>query len=50
MSGTRPASMNSEVPMANTARASRYTGRGMTGLQTARDRVRISWSPGQLET
>lgn len=31
MSGNRPASMNSEVPMATTATASRYSGRGVEG-------------------
>ncbi len=33
MSGRRPASMNSEVPMANTARAIRYSGRGIEWLR-----------------
>lgn len=33
MSGTRPASMNSEVPMAQTATASRYSGRGIEWLR-----------------
>ncbi len=37
MSGKRPASMNSEVPMAKTARASRYSGRGIEWLRGERN-------------
>lgn len=33
MSGKRPASMNSEVPMAKTAMASRYSGKGIEWLR-----------------
>ena len=45
MSGRRPASMNSEVPMAKTARASRYSGRGIEWLRGEERHERVISSP-----
>ncbi len=45
MSGRRPASMNSEVPMAKAARASRYSGRGIEGLRGEEKHGKVNPSP-----
>ena len=45
MSGNRPASMNSEVPMAKTAMASRYSGRGIEWLRGEERHEKVISSP-----
>ncbi|WP_185117249.1 hypothetical protein [Streptomyces sp. Ag109_G2-6] len=45
MSGKRPASMNSEVPMAKTAMASRYSGRGIEWLRGEERHEKVISSP-----
>jgi hypothetical protein len=45
MSGKRPASMNSDVPMAKIAMASRYSGRGIEELRGERSTRRDISSP-----
>src|SRR5687768_11045696 len=45
MSGKRPASMNSEVPMAKTAMASRYRGKGIEWLRGEERHEKVISSP-----
>ncbi|MFD7815241.1 hypothetical protein ACFV6E_20180 [Streptomyces sp. NPDC059785] len=45
MSGRRPARMNSEVPMAKTARASRYSERGIEWLRGEEKHEKVISSP-----
>jgi hypothetical protein len=45
MSGRRPASMSSEVPMAKTAMASRYSGRGIEWLRGEEKHEKVISSP-----